>query len=98
VAPWILAISIACHARCGKKSVHRITFMMFSEGLTPRLTGAGARSAQGTNSGHENAEGMPVVCVRVEPTVRLGRVGREWQFNSGCVRFGCPQKSGKRLA
>jgi hypothetical protein len=39
--------------------------------LTPRLTGAGARSAQGTNSGHENAEGMPAVCVRVEPTVRL---------------------------
>ena len=59
--------------------------------LTPRLTGAGARSAQGTNSGHENAEGMPAVCVRVEPTVRLRRVGRDWQVHSGCVRFECPQ-------
>ena len=36
--------------------------------LTPRLTGAGARSAQG-NNGHKNAEGMASVGVRVEPTV-----------------------------
>ena len=43
--------------------------------LTPRLTGAGARSAEGTNTGHENAEGMASVGVRVEPTVRLGRAG-----------------------
>ena len=43
--------------------------------LTPWLTGAGARSAEGTNSGHKNAEGMPAVGVRVEPPVRLGRVG-----------------------
>lgn len=42
------------------------------EGLTPRLTGAGARSAQGTNTGHENGEAMAGVGVRVEPTVRLG--------------------------
>ena len=40
----------------------------------PRLTGAGARSAEGTNTGHENAEGMASVGVRVEPTVRPGRV------------------------
>lgn len=39
---------------------------------TPRLTGAGARSAEGTDIGHENAEGMAYVGVRVEPTVRLG--------------------------
>ena len=39
-------------------------------GLTPRLTGAGARSAQGTNTGHKNAEGMASVGVRVEPPVR----------------------------
>jgi len=45
------------------------------EGLTPWLTGAGARSAEGTDIGHENAEGMAYVGVRVEPTVRLGRVG-----------------------
>ncbi|MBK7353898.1 MAG: hypothetical protein IPJ05_10505 [Nitrosomonas sp.] len=38
--------------------------------LTPRLTGAGARSAEGTNTGHENAEGMASVGVRVEPPVR----------------------------
>ena len=44
-------------------------------GLTPWLTGAGARSAEGTDIGHENAEGMAYVGVRVEPTVRLGRVG-----------------------
>jgi hypothetical protein len=43
--------------------------------LTPWLTGAGARSAEGTDIGHENAEGMAYVGVRVEPTVRLGRVG-----------------------
>ena len=36
---------------------------------TPRLTGAGARSAEGTNTGHENAEGMASVGVRVEPPV-----------------------------
>ena len=38
--------------------------------LTPWLTGAGARSAQGTNTGHKNAEGMASVGVRVEPPVR----------------------------
>ena len=43
------------------------------EGLTPWLTGAGARSAEGTDIGHENAEGMAYVGVRVEPPVRLGR-------------------------
>ena len=40
--------------------------------ITPWLTGAGARSAEGTDIGHENAEGMAYVGVRVEPTVRLG--------------------------
>ena len=37
--------------------------------ITPRLTGAGARSAEGTNIGHQNAEGMAYVGVRVEPPV-----------------------------
>ena len=46
-----------------------------SAGLTPWLTGAGARSAEGTDIGHENAEGMAYVGVRVEPPVRLGRGG-----------------------
>lgn len=41
--------------------------------ITPWLTGAGARSAEGTDIGHENAEGMAYVGVRVEPPVRLGR-------------------------
>ncbi len=45
------------------------------EGLTPRLTGAGARSAEGTNTGHENGEAMASVGVRVEPTVRTQRLG-----------------------
>ena len=44
-------------------------------GLTPRLTGAGARSAEGTNTGHENGEAMASVGVRVEPTVRTQRLG-----------------------
>ena len=44
------------------------------EGLTPWLTGAGSRRLEGTNIGHENAEGMAYVGVRVEPPVRLGRV------------------------
>lgn len=38
--------------------------------LTPRLAGAGARSAQSTDIGHENAEGMAHVGVRVEPLVK----------------------------
>ena len=42
--------------------------------LTPWLTGAGARSAEGTDIGHENGEAMAYVGVRVEPPVRLGRV------------------------
>ena len=40
--------------------------------LTPKLTGAAARSAEGTNIGHENAEGMAYVGVRVERPVRQG--------------------------
>jgi len=44
-----------------------------SSHLTPWLTGAGSRRLEGTNIGHENAEGMAYVGVRVEPTVRLGR-------------------------
>ena len=48
---------------------------LFEESLTPWLTGAGARSAVGTDIGHENAEGMAYVGVRVEPPVRLGSVG-----------------------
>ena len=43
--------------------------------LTPWLTGAGSRRLEGTNIGHENAEGMAYVGVRVEPTVRLGSAG-----------------------
>jgi hypothetical protein len=46
------------------------------KGLTPKLTGAGARSAEGTNTGHENAEGMACVGVRVERHVRHGSEGR----------------------
>ena len=44
-------------------------------GLTPWLTGAGSRRLEGTDIGHENAEGMAYVGVRVEPTVRLGHEG-----------------------
>ena len=51
------------------------TFGHESKSLTPWLTGAGARSAEGTDMGHENAEGMAHVGVRVEPPVRLGSVG-----------------------
>jgi len=78
-------------------SAERLSMLCRKRGLTPRLTGAGARSAEGTNTGHENAEGMASVGVRVEPTVRLGRVGRVWQVHSGCVRFKCSQNSGRRL-
>jgi hypothetical protein len=38
----------------------------------PTLTGAGARSAEGTNTGHENGEAMASVGVRVERPVRHG--------------------------
>ncbi len=50
----------------------RMVFIMLWP-LTPWLTGAGSRRLEGTNIGHENAEGMAYVGVRVEPTVRLGR-------------------------
>ena len=50
------------------------TFGHESKSLTPRLTGAGSRRLEGTDIGHEDAEGMAYVGVRVEPTVRLGSV------------------------
>ena len=49
------------------------TFGHETKSLTPWLTGAGSRRLEGTNIGHENAEGMAYVGVRVEPTVRLRR-------------------------
>ena len=48
---------------------------MIEQSLTPWLTGAGSRRLEGTDIGHENAEGMAYVGVRVEPTVRLGSGG-----------------------
>lgn len=56
----------------GKATMGREVGKRMRERLTPWLTGAGARSAEGTDIGHENAEGMAYVGVRVEPTVRLG--------------------------
>ena len=49
--------------------------------LTPWLTGAGSRRLEGTDIGHDNAEGMAYVGVRVEPTVRLGS---EVEGRAGC--------------
>ena len=49
-------------------------------GLTLKLTGAGARSAQGTGAGHENAEGMASFGVHVERTVRLMHEARFGKF------------------
>lgn len=45
-----------------------------SKGRTSKLTGAGARSAKGTDMGHENAEGMAHVGARVERPVRRALV------------------------
>lgn len=50
---------------------------LLEESLTPWLTGAGSRRLEGTNTGHQNREAMASVGVRVEPTVRLGRVVEE---------------------
>ena len=63
---------------------------MFEESLTPWLTGAGARSAEGTDIGHENAEGMAYVGVRVEPTVRLGSEveGGASEYSVSCLEGG----------
>ena len=58
-----------------KEQVGYFTRRHAVQGITPRLTGAGARSAQGTNTGHQNREAMASVGVRVEPTVRLRSVG-----------------------
>ena len=57
-------------------------------GIEPNawLTGTGSRRLEGTNSGHKNAEGMPAVGVRVEPPVRLGRVGTVVQVHE-CLNF-----------
>lgn len=42
--------------------------------LTHKLTGAGARSMEGTNIGHQNGEAL-TSGIRVESTVRLWREG-----------------------
>lgn len=39
--------------------------------LTPKLTSAGPRSIEGTNTGHENGAAMASVGIRVERPVRL---------------------------
>ena len=39
-------------------------------GSTPKLTGAGERSAEGTDTAHENAAGMACIGARVERLVR----------------------------
>lgn len=46
--------------------------------MTPstQLTGAAARSAEGTATGHENAEGMACSGVRIERPVRQDRSRR----------------------
>jgi hypothetical protein len=81
----------------GKKHANQNSRDYFLWSLTPELTGAGARSAQGTNIGHQNREAMANVGVRVERFVRLRRVGRVWQVHSKYVRFECPQQSGERI-
>jgi hypothetical protein len=57
----------------GRMSYRQLSALVL-RGITPELTGAGARSAQGTNIGHQNREAMANVGVRVERFVRLGRV------------------------
>ena len=69
------------------------TFGHESQSLTPWLTGTGARSAEGTNSGHKNAEGMPAVGVRVEPPVRLGSEGTVLQLPFALVAQGFHMRS-----
>ena len=64
-------------------------------GLTPKLTGAGARSAQGTGAGHENAEGMASFGVHVERPVRLVHRCAVMQVHGNFVRFEYPQSSNK---
>jgi hypothetical protein len=60
--------------------------------LTPRLTGAeGPIGPQGTNSGQENAEGMPAVCVRVEPTV--GHIQRIRSIQLRLKRFALMERA-----
>lgn len=59
--------------RVAASDLLQVTFM------TPNawLTGAGARSAEGADTGHQNREAMAHVGVRVEPPARLGNVV-EW--------------------
>jgi hypothetical protein len=52
--------------------------------LTPKLTGAVARSAEGTNTGHQNAEGMASVGVRVEPPVMPHFILEQHQARHKC--------------
>ena len=55
-----------------------------TKSLTPKLNDAVARSAEGTNTGHENGEAMASVGVRVEPPVspgdRCGKLATKNQF------------------
>jgi hypothetical protein len=80
VAPVIRFVRMnRCVAAAEEAARMALARCVFREGLTPRLTGAGARSAEGTSTGHKNAEGMASVGVRVEPTVRLGSEGTTTQ-------------------
>ena len=63
--------SVAVDAMWSSRFGHDMDKVLAAKSLTLKLTGAGARSAEGTNSGHKNAEGMPAVGVHVERPVRL---------------------------
>ena len=68
----------------------------FRDGLTPWLTGAGARSAEGTDIGHENGEAMAYVGVRVEPPVRLGAEVEGFK-RAHCCSFGLERYVSSRV-
>ena len=59
------------------------------------LTGAGARSAEGTKAGRENAEGMASFGVHVELIVRLVYRCAAMQFYGKFVRLERSQTSDK---
>ena len=54
--------------------------LVFTRVSNAWLTGAGSRRLEGTNIGHENAEGMAYVGVHVERPVRLRREGTVLHF------------------
>jgi hypothetical protein len=61
---------------------------VFREGLTQSSPAPEPERAEGTKTGHENAEGMAGFCVRVQRTVRLRREVEGFRWEHSLTYYG----------